>query len=139
MIFYTDGSAHPNPGPGGFGVVIIDGDNNVKTYAEHFDHTTNNEMEMRAIVWASIYAIMKRDKDVTIYSDSAYAINTFTSWMFGWEKNNWIKSDGKVPENLALVKAFYNLRNLANIKLVKVKGHANNEYNELADKLATGV
>ena len=60
--------------------------------------------------------------------------------MYSWQRNGWVKSDGKVPENLDLVKAFYDLKeNGIDINFVKVKGHANNKYNELADKLATGV
>lgn len=140
MIFYTDGSAHPNPGPGGFGVVVLNEDGEYLTcYREDFANTTNNAMEMRAIIWACLYAKLKNEKNVTIYSDSAYAINTFTNWMFGWERNGWIKGDGKVPENLDLVSAFFQLNKELNITFQKVRGHQGNKYNELADKLATGA
>ena len=140
MIFYTDGSAHPNPGPGGFGVVIVDPKGEIiETYAKHCDNTTNNAEEMKAILYAACRAAQVGEPAL-IYSDSAYAINTFSNWMYSWQRNGWVKSDGKVPENLDLVKAFYDLKeNGIDINFVKVKGHANNKYNKLADKLATGA
>ena len=139
MVFYTDGSAHPNPGPGGFGVVIVDPKGEViETYAKHCDNTTNNAEEMKAILYAAYRARLAGESAI-IYSDSAYAINTFTNWMYSWERNNWIKSDGKTPENLDLVKAFFDLSKTMDINFIKVKGHKGNKYNELADKLATSA
>ena len=139
MVFYTDGSAHPNPGPGGFGVVTVDPKGEViQTYAKHCDNTTNNAEEMKAILYAAYRARLAGESAV-IYSDSAYAINTFTNWMYSWERNNWTKSDGKVPENLDLVKAFFDLSKTMDINFIKVKGHKGNKYNELADKLATSA
>ena len=139
MVFYTDGSAHPNPGPGGFGVVTVDPKVEViETYAKHCDNTTNNAEEMKAILYAAYRARLAGESAV-IYSDSAYAINTFTNWMYSWERNNWTKSDGKVPENLDLVKAFFDLSKTMDINFIKVKGHKGNKYNELADKLATSA
>ena len=139
MVFYTDGSAHPNPGPGGFGVVIVDPNGEViETYAKHCDNTTNNAEEMKAILYAACRARLAGESAV-IYSDSAYAINTFTNWMYSWERNNWTKSDGKVPENLDLVKAFFDLSKTMDINFIKVKGHKGNQYNELADKFATSA
>ena len=140
MVYYTDGSAHPNPGPGGFGVVIVDAttDEIIDTYAKGSQKTTNNAEEMKAIIFAVCDAA-KRGVPAIIYSDSAYAINTFTNWMFSWERNGWVKGDGKVPENLELVKAFFELNKKYKITLNKVKGHVGDKYNEMADKLATGV
>ena len=139
MVFYTDGSAHPNPGPGGFGVVTVGPKGEViETYAKHCDNTTNNAEEMKAILYAACRARLAGESAI-IYSDSAYAINTFTNWMYSWERNNWTKSDGKVPENLDLVKAFFDLSKTMDINFIKVKGHKGNKYNELADKLATSA
>ena len=139
MVFYTDGSAHPNPGPGGFGVVTVDPKGEViETYAKHCDNTTNNAEEMKAILYAACRARLAGESAV-IYSDSAYAINTFTNWMYSWERNNWTKSEGKNPENLDLVKAFFDLSKTMDINFIKVKGHKGNKYNELADKLATSA
>ena len=138
MVFDTDGSAHPNPGPGGFGVVIVDPKGEViETYAKHCDNTTNNAEEMKAILYAACQGVLAKE-DVLIYSDSAYAINTFSNWMYNWERNGWIKGDGKVPENLEIVQAFFEVSKMIEVTFVKVKGHSKNPFNELADNLATG-
>ena len=144
MIIYTDGSSKGNPGPGGFGVVVLDNDENlITTYAEYEDNTTNNRQELKAILWALIKygepAAAGANPPV-VYSDSAYCVNTFTNWMYSWAKNNWIKSDKKIPENLDLIKVYYILYEERGYKidLQKVKGHAGNRWNELADSLATG-
>lgn len=139
MIIYTDGSAHPNPGPGGFGVVVCDNNNNlITTYAKQTNNTTNNREEIKAILWA-LLNYGKYDEEVIVYSDSNYCVQTFTNWMFSWARNGWIKSDKKIPENLDLIQAYYDALNAGyKINLKKVKGHAGNKYNELADGLATG-
>lgn len=142
-IFYTDGSAHPNPGPGGFGVVILDDDNKfVGSYSNQTEQTTNNREELKSILWV----MLKWGRNITewghaplVYSDSAYCVNTLNEWMFNWANNNWLKSDNKPPENLDLIKAYYeHYQKGFRIDLRKVKGHNNNKWNELADKLATG-
>ena len=139
MIFYTDGSAHPNPGPGGFGVVIVGQRGEVlETYSKHFDYTTKNEMELLAILDAVCRAA-REGESALIYSDSAYAINTCSNWMFSWQKNKWLKSDGKTPENLDIVKAIFDINKIIDINFIKVKGHGTNPYNQLADKLASTV
>ena len=139
MIIYTDGSAHPNPGPGGFGVVVCDDNNNIiHLYSKQTNNTTNNREEIKAILW-SLLTYGKSNEEVIVYSDSNYCVQTFTNWMFGWARNGWIKSDKKIPENLDLIQAYYNALNEGyKINLKKVKGHAGNKYNELADGLATG-
>lgn len=145
MIIYTDGSAHPNPGPGGYGVVVYDNENKIiDAYAHYEENTTNNIQELKAILWAMInYGIKETNNDFIqpniVYSDSSYAVNTFNSWMFSWSKNNWLTASKKTPENLNLIKAYYDLYNKGyRIDLRKIKGHNNIEGNELADKLATG-
>lgn len=139
VTIYTDGSAHPNPGPGGYGVVVVDNDKlaTVRTRQTSGD-TTNNREELKAILWSMIeYGNIKMTP--TVYSDSAYSVNTLNDWMFGWARNGWIKSDKKVPENLDLIKAYYDLYEKGyRINLQKIKGHAGHEWNELADQLATG-
>ena len=138
MKIYTDGSAHPNPGPGGYGVVVCDDDDNIiYCYSKQYEHTTNNEMELKAILYA-IINFGKNYGDPIVYSDSSYAINTFTQWMFMWQHRGWLKSDNQVPENLELIKAYYQLREDGyRIDLQKVKGHKGILGNEIADKLAT--
>ena len=146
MIIYTDGSAHPNPGPGGYGVVVCDNDDNIiDCYSHQEASTTNNIQELKAILYCMLkYGININNNDFiqdipTVYSDSSYAINTYTTWMFSWARNNWLKSDNKIPENLELIQAYYDWYNKGyRINLKKVKGHSGIKGNELADKLATG-
>lgn len=146
MIIYTDGSAHPNPGPGGFGVVVLDNNENLLyTYSKQFEgKVTNNEMELKAILFAYFSHGVKEENDWNnnipiVYSDSNYCVQTFNDWMFRWARNNWIKSDKKIPENLDLIQAYYEWYQKGyRIELRKVKGHAGQYGNELADKLATG-
>ena len=76
----------------------------------------------------------------TVFSDSAYCVNTFNDWMFRWANNGWIKSDKQVPENLDLIQAYYDhYQKGYRIELIKVKGHSGNKWNEMADDLATLV
>lgn len=139
MIAYTDGSAHPNPGPGGFGVVFVSPEGEIiEIYGKQTEEkTTNNEQEMKAILYAACRAKLAGE-EIDIYSDSAYAINTFTSWMYSWESNGWLKGNKKEPENLELVKAFFDLVKTTKVRLHKVNGHSGVYFNELADQLATG-
>ena len=148
MIIYTDGSAHPNPGPGGFGVIVLDNDEKIQyIYNKQFEKekVTNNQMELKAILYAFLnYGVNINTNEFTnnipiVYSDSNYCIQTFNSWMFSWANNGWIKSDNKTPENLDLIKAYYNWYQKGyRIDLRKVKGHSNNKWNNLVDSLATG-
>ena len=101
-------------------------------------NTTNNEMELKAI----LYVFLKyghQSPAPTIYSDSAYCVNSLNQWIYSWARNGWIKSDKKPPENLEIMKLFYEYYQKGyKMNLVKVKGHAGNLWNEVADGLATG-
>ncbi len=142
MIIYTDGSCLGNgttKSKGGFGVVLLSNSKNLLyTYAEFEENTTNNRQEMKAILWA--FEHYGKHGDLTIYSDSAYAVNTFSKWMYSWARNGWKKANNQTPENLDLVQRFYNLVMEENYRanLILVKGHNGNKWNELADDLATG-
>ena len=143
MIFYTDGSAHPNPGPGGYGIVGIENDKVVFIRSRQYDgKVTNNEMELKAILYVMLNFGVKCDgwgQPPVVYSDSAYCVNTFNDWMFSWKKRGWLKSNNQVPENLDIIQAYYEWYEKGfRIDLRKIKGHAGHEWNELADKLATG-
>lgn len=145
LEIYTDGSAHPNPGPGGFGVVVVNQGVIIDLYDKQFKGpVTNNEMELKAILWAFLNYGVKIDgnqsqKIPIVYSDSAYCVNTLNEWVFGWAKNNWLKSDKKTPENLKLIKVYHEWYQKGyRINLKKIKGHAGHKFNELADELATG-
>lgn len=149
IVFYVDGSCRPtNPGPGAFGVleIFIDNDGSEKilsSHYEHFDYTTNNQMELAAINWIMQYYSHNICDSwgciPVVYSDSAYAVNTLNEWMFNWANNNWKKSDKKTPENLEIIQEYYNKYNEGyRIDLRKVKGHSINKWNNLVDALASG-
>ena len=147
MIYYTDGSCIGNGkavNVGGFGIVTLDDNGNlVNCYAKRNNNTTNNREELRAILrvmlTAGTHVGSEWSQPPVVYSDSAYCVNTFNDWMFRWAVNNWVKSDGKIPENLDLIQAYYDQYMSGHrIDLRKVKGHANCIGNELADRLATG-
>ena len=147
MIYYTDGSCVGNGranAKGGYGVVGINEDGLLSfVRAKRSDNTTNNREELKAILYVMLTAGTQSSDDWSqppiVYSDSAYCINTFNDWMFRWAANNWIKSDGKTPENLDLIQAYFDhYMDGYRIDLRKVKGHAGEEWNELADMLATG-
>lgn len=151
MIVYVDGSCNGNGkavNSGGFGMVVLDNDENlVYTYSKRCENTTNNREELKAILYTMLnYGVNTNKYEFSqieppiVYSDSAYCVNTFNDWMFRWASNNWIKSDGNSPENLDLIQAYYEFYNKGyRIDLRKIKGHAGHKWNEMADKLATGV
>ena len=153
MVIYTDGSCTGNgkaENSGGFGVLVLDKDKKneyniiIDCYSKHSNNTTNNREEIKAILYSFFnYGVNINNKEFVeipvVYSDSAYAVNTLTDWMFRWAANGWIKSDKKIPENLDLIQAYYDWYQKGyRIELRKVKGHAGNKYNEIVDKLATG-
>ena len=149
MVIYTDGSCVGNGkavNSGGYGVIVLDNDEKLLyNYSKRSKNTTNNREEIKAILYSFLnYGVNINNKDFNnnipiVYSDSSYCVNTFNNWMFNWARNDWIKSDKKIPENLDLIQAFYDWYQKGyRIDLKKVKGHSNNKWNELADKLATG-
>ena len=142
LIAYTDGSCKGNGkefSEGGFGVVIVDENDNIIHQFQNFEkNTTNNIQELKAILW-TMTKFGKNDPPLFVYSDSAYAVNTLTNWMYGWEQNGWVKGDGKRPENVGIIKAYRTLEKLGHkIVLLKCSGHSGDKWNEYADKLATG-
>ena len=143
VIFYTDGSCSKNgsqENTGGFGVLGLDKDEKiVVSYCKRSENTTNNREELKAILYVLKHYGNDPNNIPTVYSDSAYSVNTLTNWMYNWSYNNWIKSDGKTPENLDIIQEYYDLCNKGyQINLQKVKGHSTNKWNNLVDNLATG-
>lgn len=140
-IYYVDGSCSNNgnfPNTGGFSVVKVDPLTGevIEHYAKRTTNTTNNREELKAVLWVMLN---HGKENPIVYSDSAYTINTFTSWMFGWAKRGWLKADKKPPENLDLIKVYYEFYEKGyRLQLNHCKGHAGNKYNELADRLAKG-
>ena len=151
MVIYTDGSCCGNgkaTKSGGYGVVVLDNDENLLyTYSKRCENTTNNREELKAILYSMLKHGVNSNKyefsqiePPIVYSDSAYCVNTFNEWMFSWARNGWTKSDKKTPENLDLIQAYYDWYQKGyRIDLRKVKGHSGVKWNEMADKLATGV
>lgn len=141
--FYTDGSCKANGNPnskGGFGVVGIWEENKEiwYEYQEFKSPTTNNEMELMAILHTLKYI---KEKEIffprpIIYTDSAYCYNIINNWMYSWERNGWVRPKNQEIKNLDIIKEIFELASLAQIK--KVSGHSGIIGNELADKLATG-
>ena len=132
---FTDGSSHPNPGPGGWGFVWVrDGEIEVEGYGDA-DDTTNNRMEFSALIEA--YQALPEDAAVTVYSDSQLCVKTITEWAPGWEQNGWKRKSGPL-KNLDLVKELLELyRAHPDCPLEWMRAHAGSRWNEYADSLAT--
>lgn len=132
---FTDGSARPNPGPGGWGVVYVRNNDIITQDYGHEPQTTNNRMELTAIIAGLKIADPKEEVD--LYSDSELCVNTFTKWAGSWARNGWKRKTGPIA-NLDLVKEAYELyleRPL--IRLKWVKAHNGWLWNEYADSLST--
>lgn len=133
---YCDGACSGNPGPGGWGAILIY-KGHEKEISGFFSESTNNRMELYAAI--SALRCLKESCIVTIYTDSAYVSNAFLKgWIYGWQRNGWRNSKKKEVENLDLWMTLTNLcKDHAQINWVKVKGHADNAYNNRCDQLAT--
>lgn len=132
IVIYTDGASRGNPGPGGYGVVLMFGSHH-KELSGGFRKTTNNRMELRAVV-EGLKALKKTDIPITIYSDSQYVVNAVSKgWLKKWVQTNF--SGGK--KNRDLWMHYYRLSQPLTITFVWVKGHADNPYNNRCDQLAT--
>ena len=151
LTFYTDGSCSGNPGVGGFGVVClntcysqtisdyIERHTINYTYSEQSESTTNNREELKAILHVLKIAAEHKEYNFTIYSDSAYAINSINNWIYRWARNGWVNSKKKPIENLDLMQEIYKYVEfpMTNVTLRKIDGHKGILGNELADAFAT--
>lgn len=132
IVIYTDGAARGNPGPGGYGVVLMY-KNHKKELSAGFKKTTNNRMELMAVI-EGLKALNRYDIPVVIYSDSQYVVNAISK---GWLEN-WIKTNFKGgKKNKDLWMQYYALAQKFKIRFEWVKGHADNPYNNRCDELAT--
>ena len=133
ITIYTDGSSLGNPGPGGYGVVMISGHHR-KEMSEGFRLTTNNRMELLSVIEA-LESLKSDDSAVTIYSDSKYVVDAVEKrWVFDWEKK-----DFKKKKNPDLWKRFLNVYRKHKVKFVWVKGHHTTKENNRCDELAVGA
>jgi len=132
---FTDGSCEGNPGPGGWGYVWVEDDEVVAQDSGTDPATTNNRMELMALIQA--YKRLPADADVTIHSDSQLCVKTVNEWAAGWEKRGWRRKSGPIA-NLELVQQLYALANAhPNVKLQWIKAHDGSRWNEYADALAS--
>lgn len=130
ITIYTDGSSRGNPGPGGYGIVMISGPYR-KEMSQGYKLTTNNRMELLAAIVA-LETLKKEDSVVTIYTDSKYVVDAIEKgWVFGWEKKRFAQK-----KNPDLWMRFLKIYRKHRVKFVWVKGHADNQENNLCDQLA---
>lgn len=133
VTLYTDGGCRGNPGPGGWGAVLIWGDKKKKLYGSEVD-TTNNRMELLGAIEG--LNALKRTMEVDLYTDSQYVKQGITTWITNWKKNGWKTASRKPVKNQDLWMALDALIDKHNVSWHWVKGHAGDPMNELADQLA---
>ena len=134
VIIYTDGACSGNPGPGGWGTILMYKENKKEISGGKKD-TTNNVMELTAVIEG--LKLLKYPCEVELYSDSSYVVNSFKQgWIYNWIKNNWRTSGNEAVKNKELWQELYALTKIHKVKFNKVKGHSDNEYNNRCDELA---
>ena len=134
VIIYTDGACSGNPGPGGWGSILMYKDNKKEIFGAKKD-TTNNVMELTAVIEA--LKLLKFKCKVSVYSDSAYVVNAFNQkWIYGWMKNGWKNASKEPVKNKELWQELYELTKVHEVNFVKVKGHSDNKYNNRCDEMA---
>ena len=134
VIIYTDGACSGNPGPGGWGTILMYKDAK-KEISGGMKDTTNNIMEITAVIEG--LKCLKIESNVEIYSDSAYVVNAFNQgWIYNWIKKGWKTASGESVKNKELWQELYNLTKKHKVEFIKVKGHSDNEFNNRCDELA---
>ena len=134
VIIYTDGACSGNPGPGGWGAILMY-KGAKKEISGGMKNTTNNIMEITAVVEA--LKCLKVESDVEVYSDSAYTVNAFKQgWIYNWMKNGWKTANKEPVKNKELWQELYSLTKKHKVEFIKVKGHADNEFNNRCDEMA---
>lgn len=132
---FADGSARPNPGPGGWGVVHVRDGIVLSQHHGHEPNTTNNRMELTALITG--FKLLKPEDEIEVFTDSELCVNTITQWAKNWEKRGWKRSGGPI-KNLELVKELYYLaQERPKVRLKWIKAHDGSLWNEYADSLAT--
>ncbi|MBW6520640.1 MAG: ribonuclease HI [Desulfoarculaceae bacterium] len=135
---YTDGGCSNNPGPGGYGAIVV-ADDREQEISGGFRLTTNNRMELMACIVA-LRTLEQRDRPITVWSDSSYVVNGITKgWARGWRRRGWIKSDRQPALNPDLWAELLELAEELDVTFQWVRGHAGHPQNERADKLAVAA
>lgn len=137
VTIYTDGACSPNPGPGGWGAVHLYNDRAPLDSSGYGGETTNNRMELTAVV--SALSALECPHRITLYTDSQYVKNGITQWINSWQKKNWLTSDKKPVKNVDLWKALLAESKKHEISWKWVRGHTSNKWNERADELAVAA
>lgn len=136
VIIYTDGACSGNPGPGGWGAILMY-KGAKKEISGGCKNTTNNIMEITAVIEA--LKCLKFESNVQVYSDSAYTVNAFKQgWIYNWMKNGWKTANKEPVKNKELWQELYALTKKHKVEFIKVKGHADNEFNNRCDEMARG-
>ena len=133
IIIYTDGACSGNPGVGGWGAILMFKEHEKKILGGNKE-TTNNQMEIRAVIEA--LKTIKKPAEIIIYTDSKYVMDGITKWINGWKKNGWRTADRKPVKNSELWQELDQEVNRHNIEWRWVKGHSGDKYNDIADELA---
>ena len=132
---YTDGACSGNPGPGGWGAVLLSGRHSKELRGGEAE-TTNQRMELQAVIEA-LKALKVSGWKVNVYSDSAYVVNAFNQeWLDKWQRNGWVNSKKEPVANQDLWRRLLELTRPNEVRMIKVKGHAGHVYNERCDELA---
>ncbi|MFC6286279.1 ribonuclease HI [Nocardioides sp. GCM10027113] len=134
VVVHTDGACVPNPGPGGWGAVLRQGSHTLEIRGGDPGTTTNNRMELTAPIRA--LEALKRPSVVHIHTDSTYVRNGITKWVAGWSRNGWKTSAKEPVKNVDLWQRLVELSAGHTVEWFWVKGHAGDEFNERADRLA---
>ena len=135
ITIYTDGACVGNPGPGGYGVVLMSG-NKTQKLSGGFKHTTNNRMELMACIHA-LETVREPKTEIDLHTDSTYVREGITDWISGWKSKNWKTSQRKPVKNADLWVKLDALNQKLKVRWHWLKGHAGDPMNELADTLAT--
>jgi ribonuclease HI len=133
VTLYTDGACSFNPGPGGWGAVLIYSGKE-KRISGYCENTTNNIMELTAVIEG--LALLKEECAVNVYTDSKYIVDSATKWLRNWQLNGWKKADRKPVKNTDLWLRIIELQKKHRINWIWVKGHDGNVYNEECDRMA---
>ncbi|WP_313374904.1 ribonuclease HI [Chishuiella sp.] len=135
IVAYTDGSSLGNPGPGGFGCILLETEKKIKKeISQGFRLTTNNRMELLAVITA-LETLKFTNTEITIVTDSKYVVDSVEKrWVFGWQKKGF-----KGKKNPDLWQRFLEVYKIHNVKFQWIKGHAGHHWNEMADQLAVAA
>ena len=134
LIIYTDGACSGNPGPGGWGAVILQDNKLLKDIYGTAINTTNNRMELTAVIEALSY--IQNPSEIDVHTDSSYVEQGISNWIHNWKKNGWKTANNSLVKNKELWQDLESAQKKHHVSWFWVKGHSTNQYNIKADKLA---